>query len=58
MHPNTLRYRLRRVRERFGVDTDDPDTRLLLMIAVRLVGLGQMYALVACLGVCGRVDGV
>lgn len=38
VHPNTLRYRLRRARERFGVDLDDPDTRLLLMLAVRLTG--------------------
>ncbi|GGT05403.1 DNA-binding protein [Nonomuraea spiralis] len=36
LHPNTLRYRLRRARERFGVDLDDPDTRLLLTLAVRL----------------------
>ncbi|TXS48123.1 PucR family transcriptional regulator [Streptomyces sp. t39] len=36
LHPNTLRYRLRRVRERFGVDLDDPDTRLLVTLAVRL----------------------
>lgn len=38
LHPNTLRYRLRRARERFGVDIDDPDTRLLLALAVRLTG--------------------
>ncbi|HEY9438392.1 MAG TPA: helix-turn-helix domain-containing protein, partial [Streptomyces sp.] len=38
VHPNTMRYRLRRARERFGVDLDDPDTRLLLMLAVRLTG--------------------
>ncbi|WP_326673734.1 PucR family transcriptional regulator [Streptomyces sp. NBC_01257] len=38
VHPNTLRYRLRRVRERFGVDLDDPDTRLLITLAVRLTG--------------------
>ncbi|TMR24208.1 PucR family transcriptional regulator [Nonomuraea turkmeniaca] len=37
LHPNTLRYRLRRARERFGVDLDDPDTRLLITLAVRLV---------------------
>ncbi|MBM7439932.1 CdaR family transcriptional regulator [Streptomyces sp. HB132] len=36
LHPNTLRYRLRRVRERFGIDLDDPDTRLVLALAVRL----------------------
>lgn len=38
LHANTLRYRLRRVRERHGVDVDDPDTRLLLTVAVRLAG--------------------
>ncbi|MFE3454256.1 PucR family transcriptional regulator [Nonomuraea sp. NPDC059194] len=37
LHPNTLRYRLRRARERFGVDLDDPDTRLMISLAVRLV---------------------
>ncbi|MFJ3086273.1 PucR family transcriptional regulator [Streptomyces sp. NPDC086838] len=38
VHPNTLRYRLRRARERFGVDLEDPDTRLLVTLAVRLSG--------------------
>ncbi|MFH9488203.1 helix-turn-helix domain-containing protein [Streptomyces halstedii] len=38
LHPNTLRYRLRRARERHGVDLDDPDTRLLVTLAVRLTG--------------------
>lgn len=37
VHANTLRYRLGRVRERYGVDLDDPDTRLLLALAARLV---------------------
>lgn len=41
LHPNTLRYRLRRVRERFGVDLDDPDTRLLVTLAVRLATSGS-----------------
>ncbi|MFF3201109.1 PucR family transcriptional regulator [Streptomyces sp. NPDC002962] len=36
VHANTLRYRLGRVRERYGVDLDDPDTRLLLTLAARL----------------------
>jgi sugar diacid utilization regulator len=36
LHPNTLRYRLRRARERFGIDLDDPDTRLVVSLAVRL----------------------
>ncbi|MET9110871.1 helix-turn-helix domain-containing protein, partial [Streptomyces zhihengii] len=41
LHPNTLRYRLRRVRERFGIDLDDPDTRLLVTLAVRLATGGD-----------------
>lgn len=40
LHPNTLRYRLKRVRERHGVDLDDPDTRLLLTLAARLTSHG------------------
>lgn len=36
VHPNTVRYRLRRVHERYGVDLDDPDSRLLVALAVRL----------------------
>lgn len=38
VHPNTLRYRLRRARDRYGVELDDPDTRLLVTLAVRLSG--------------------
>ncbi|WP_191134205.1 helix-turn-helix domain-containing protein [Streptomyces sp. col6] len=38
VHPNTLRYRVRRAKERFGVDLEDPDTRLLVTLAVRLSG--------------------
>ncbi len=43
VHANTVRYRLRRARERFGVDLTDPDTRLLAMLALRLPrdGAGQ-----------------
>ncbi|WP_030903415.1 PucR family transcriptional regulator [Streptomyces sp. NRRL F-5126] len=36
IHPNTLRYRLRRARELFGVDLTDPDGRLLADIGLRL----------------------
>ncbi|MCX4767128.1 helix-turn-helix domain-containing protein [Streptomyces sp. NBC_01275] len=36
VHPNTLRYRLGRVGQRYGVDLADPDARLLLTLAVRL----------------------
>lgn len=31
IHPNTLRYRMRRIAEITGVDFDDPDTRLALL---------------------------
>jgi GAF domain-containing protein len=36
VHPNTLRYRLRRIKELSGIDIDDPDQRLLAMIQLRL----------------------
>lgn len=36
VHPNTVRNRLRRAREQCGVDLGDPDTRLALMMALRL----------------------
>ncbi|RII17790.1 hypothetical protein DSC45_12880 [Streptomyces sp. YIM 130001] len=38
VHPNTLRYRLRRARELFGVDLSDPTMRLLADIGLRLAG--------------------
>ena len=37
VHPNTFRYRLRRLIEMFGIDLEDPDTRLLLDLQLRLV---------------------
>ncbi|MFF2958077.1 PucR family transcriptional regulator [Streptomyces sp. NPDC057963] len=40
VHPNTLRYRLRRARELFGVDLDDPAVRLLADIGLRLAERG------------------
>ncbi|MFA6575035.1 MAG: helix-turn-helix domain-containing protein [Nocardioides sp.] len=36
VHPNTLRYRLRRVQERFGLDLSDPDSRLSAWLQLRL----------------------
>lgn len=36
VHENTLRYRIRRVKELFPVDLDDPDERLLLWLQLRL----------------------
>ncbi|SER76250.1 PucR family transcriptional regulator [Streptomyces qinglanensis] len=38
VHPNTLRYRLRRLRTRFGLDLDDPDVRLLAELGLRAAG--------------------
>ncbi|MGV9898819.1 helix-turn-helix domain-containing protein [Streptomyces tendae] len=40
VHPNTLRYRLRRARELFGVDLADPTLRLLADIGLRLARRG------------------
>ena len=39
IHPNTLRYRLDRVREISGAELDDPETRLNLAVALRVQGL-------------------
>ena len=36
VHENTLRYRIRRIRELFPIDLDDPDQRLLLWLQLRL----------------------
>ncbi|WP_430333206.1 PucR family transcriptional regulator [Rhodococcus sp. ACT016] len=36
VHPNTFRYRLRRVRSLLGLDLDDPDVRFRLMVHLRL----------------------
>jgi PucR family transcriptional regulator, purine catabolism regulatory protein len=39
IHPNTLRYRLDRIREISGVDIEDPETRLNLSVALRVQAL-------------------
>jgi hypothetical protein len=36
VHPNTLRYRLRRIRELTGLDLDDADARLAVSLQLRL----------------------
>lgn len=36
LHANTFRYRLRRVKDLFGLDLDDADTRLLVWMSLRL----------------------
>ncbi len=35
VHPNTFRYRMRRVRELFDLDLDDPDLRLVVWLQLR-----------------------
>ena len=42
-HRNTIQYRIRRIREDFGIDTDAPENclSLLLSLAVALVRLGE-----------------
>lgn len=37
VHPNTFRYRLRRVAEVGGIDLNDPDTRFAAMLQLRIV---------------------
>lgn len=37
VHPNTLRYRLRRAQAMFGIDLDDPDECLLVWMQLRLL---------------------
>ncbi|TWF81076.1 DNA-binding PucR family transcriptional regulator [Pseudonocardia hierapolitana] len=39
VHPNTLRYRLRRIRELTGLDLEDADARLAVGLQLRLVTL-------------------
>jgi purine catabolism regulator len=39
VHPNTLRYRLDRIREISGIDLEDPETRLNLAVALRVQAL-------------------
>ncbi|MFE6806762.1 PucR family transcriptional regulator [Streptomyces sp. NPDC057681] len=36
VHENTLRYRIRRIQKLFGLDLDDPDTRLATWLELRL----------------------
>lgn len=39
LHPNTLRYRLRRIAESTGVDLADPEARFVLELELRMAGL-------------------
>jgi len=37
VHPNTLRYRLRRIEEKFGLDFADPESRLSAWLQLRII---------------------
>jgi len=37
IHPNTFRYRLRRITETFGIDLSDPDERLVAQLQLRFL---------------------
>ena len=41
VHPNTFRYRLRRIAEVGGLDLGDPDTRFGLMLQLRILDAGR-----------------
>ncbi|MDI1460764.1 helix-turn-helix domain-containing protein [Catellatospora sp. KI3] len=41
IHPNTLRYRLRRITEVSGLDLSDPDQRFAAMLQLRILNYGQ-----------------
>jgi hypothetical protein len=45
VHPNTLRYRLRRIEEKFGLDFTDPESRLSAWLQLRLVATRSPSAL-------------
>ena len=49
VHPNTLRYRLRRATELFNIGLDDPDDRLSVWIQLRLASADR--------GTAGRETG-
>lgn len=41
VHENTLRYRVRRIQKLFGLDLDDPETRLATWLQLKLHDLGR-----------------
>ena len=48
MHPQTVRYRLARLRELFGPRLDDPDARFELELALRARRLAGVASRAAC----------
>ncbi|MFJ7078906.1 PucR family transcriptional regulator [Streptomyces sp. NPDC098781] len=43
VHPNTFRYRVRRLRDVCGIDLDNPNSRLLADLQLRLLGHGGSH---------------
>ncbi len=41
VHPNTVRYRIRRVEQLLGTSLNDADVRLLLSLSLRATGLSR-----------------
>ena len=55
VHPNTFRYRLRRITEVFGLDLSDPDERLVAELAAALPPRARLSV---SHRLRGRTDGV
>ena len=52
VHPNTVRYRVRRIEEALGTSLADPDVRLLLSLSLRATVSGGRL----CFGITTRTD--
>jgi sugar diacid utilization regulator len=56
IHENTLRYRLRRIESMFNLRLDDPDTRLLTWLQLRLSVAGGLTGQQAAQAVIAQSD--
>lgn len=43
IHPNTLRYRVRCMEEKLGVDFSDPETRFRIRLAVEILNVNHKF---------------
>ena len=44
VHPNTVRYRVRRIEQLLSISLADPDVRLLFSLGLRVLGVGSLHA--------------
>ena len=44
VHPNTVRYRVRRIEKLLSISLADPDVRLLFSVGLRVLGVGSLHA--------------